>query len=274
MIAVVLGLVSGLSWGVADFLGGLASRRAAALAVVAVGQAVGLALALAALAVVRPDVPPARELLLAFAAGLSGVLGLMAFYRAMAIGSMSIIAPVSALGALVPVTVDLSAGRAPGSVVLAGMALALAGATLAARAPGPASRQGVGLALIAALGFGGFFSLLAEGAEGSALWALVAARTASVPVALVVVAVVGVGLALRGTVLLMTVVGGALDAAANLMFAAGSQRGLTSVVAVLGSLYPVTTVALAGIVLHERLGPLQAAGGGLALAGVAMIAAG
>lgn len=72
----------------------------------------------------------------------------------------------------------------------------------------------------------------------------------------------------------MTAVGGALDAAANLMFAAGSQRGLTSVVAVLGSLYPVTTVALAGIVLHERLGPLQAAGGGLALAGVAMIAAG
>jgi drug/metabolite transporter (DMT)-like permease len=155
------------------------------------------------------------------------------------------------------------------------MLLALAGAALVARAPGPSSRRGVGLAVVAALGFGGFFSLLAEAADGeSALWSLITARGASVPVALVLSLGVGASLALRGRVLLMTAGAGVLDASANLMFAAGSQRGLTSVVAVLGSLYPVTTVALAAVILHERLGRLQAVGAGFALAGVAMIAAG
>jgi drug/metabolite transporter (DMT)-like permease len=188
---------------------------------------------------------------------------------------MSVIAPISALGAIVPVAVDLAVGDAPAALVLAGMLVALAGAALVARAPGPASRAGTGLAVVAALGFGGFFSLLAEAADGeSALWSLISARSASVPVALIVCLGVGASLALRGRVLLMTAAAGVLDAAANLMFAAGSQRGLTSVVAVLGSLYPVTTVALAAVVLHERLGRLQTVGAGFALAGVAMIAAG
>jgi len=273
--AVVLGLVSGLSWGVADFLGGLASRRAPAFAVVALSQAAGLVLALLVAAVLRPDPPPPDKALLGAAAGLTGVIGLMAFYRAMSVGSMSVIAPITALGAAVPVVVDLAAGNDPAAVVLAGMLLALAGAALVARAPGPASRAGVGLAVVAALGFGGFFSLLAEAADGeSALWSLITARGASVPVALAVCAAVGAGLAMRGRLLVMVVAAGVLDASANLMFAAGSQRGLTSVVAVLGSLYPVTTVALAAVLLHERLGRVQAVGAAFALAGVAMIAAG
>ncbi|MGE0028826.1 MAG: EamA family transporter [Thermoleophilia bacterium] len=275
MGAVLLGLASGLSWGVADFLGGVASRRAAAFAVVALSQASGLVVALIAAGVIRPDLPPPDKALLAATAGVTGVLGLMAFYRALSIGSMSVIAPISALGALVPVAVDLIRGDTPAGVVLAGMLLALAGAALVARAPGPASRAGVGLAVIAAVGFGAFFSLLAEAADGeSALWSLIFARSASVPLALIVWVGVGASLALRGRTLLITLVAGFLDASANLMFAAGSQRGLTSVVAVLGSLYPVTTVALATVVLHERLGRLQAAGAGFALAGVAMIAAG
>ncbi|HTI34988.1 MAG TPA: DMT family transporter [Miltoncostaea sp.] len=276
MGAVVLGLVSGLSWGVADFLGGLASRRAAALAVVALSQGAGLVVALVALGILRPDVPSGSHIGLGLAAGLSGVIGLGAFYLALARGSMSVIAPISALGAVVPVAVDLARGNEPTAVVLAGMVLALVGAALVARAPGPSSRAGLGLAVIAAAGFGGFFWLLAEAADGeSALWALVTARLASVPVAaLFAVAVAGASLALRGRVLLMTVAAGLLDASANLMYAAGTQRGLTSVVAVLGSLYPATTVALASLVLHERLGRLQGAGAGVAIVGVAMIAAG
>ncbi len=275
MGAVVLGLVSGLSWGVADFLGGLASRRAAPFAVVALSQAAGLVVALVVVAVVRPDLPPPDKALVGAAAGLTGVIGLMAFYRALSVGSMSVIAPISALGAIVPVVVDLAGGHAPATVVLAGMFVALAGAALVARAPGPASRAGIGLAVVAAVGFGGFFSLLAEAADGeSALWSLIMARGASVPVALAVCAAVGASLVIRGRLLLMVAAAGVLDASANLMFAAGSQRGLTSVVAVLGSLYPVTTVSLAAVLLHERLGRLQAVGAGFALAGVAMIAAG
>jgi drug/metabolite transporter (DMT)-like permease len=275
MLAVLLGLASSASWGLADFLGGVASRRAPALAVVAFSQAVGLLLALALLVVLRPDVPAPGDLLLGALAGLSGVAGLVAFYRGMAVGSISIVAPVSALGALVPLTLDLARGRDPGALALAGMAVALAGAALAARAPGPASRRGIGLALVAAVGFGAFFALLGEASDGAgALWALAAARTGSAPPAVAAVLVLGTATGiLRGRLLGMVVLAGMLDAGANLLFALGTTRGLVSVVAVLGSLYPVVTVALAGAVLGERLSRLQAAGAALALAGVVVIAA-
>jgi len=274
VLAVALGLFSGLSWGVADFLGGMASRRAAVLGVVALSQAVGLAITLVALAIVHPDVPPARELAMGALAGLSGVVGLVAFYRAMSVGNISLIAPISALGAVVPVSLDLAAGRTPGVVAFAGMMLALAGAALAARAPGPASRRGVSLALVAALGFGGFFSLLAGAAASSVLWGLAASRVASTPVAVGLALAVGGGLAMSRRTVMVVVVSGALDVGANLLFAAASQKGLVSVVSVLGSLYPVATVALAGVVLHERLGRVQAVGAAVALGGVALIAVG
>lgn len=275
MLAVALGLISGLSWGVADFLGGIASRRAAVLTVVALSQAVGLAISLAALAIVRPGIPPASEMVFGALAGISGVVGLVAFYRAMSVGNISLIAPLSALGALVPLAVNLIAGRVPSTLAFAGMLIALAGAALAGRAPGPASRRGVGLALVAALGFGTFFALLAEAAETSALWGLVSARLGSAPLAVIVaVAVAGGGLAMSRRTIGIVVLSGALDVAANLLFAEASRHGLVSVVSVLGSLYPVVTVALAGTILHERLGRLQAAGAGIALVGVALIAAG
>jgi drug/metabolite transporter (DMT)-like permease len=276
VLAVALGLLSGVTWGVADFFGGVASRRAAVLAVVGLSQGIGFVLALAGLLILRPDVPPASSIALGVLAGLSGVAGLVAFYRAMSVGSISLIAPVSALGAVVPLTIDLLSGNTPGRAALLGMMLALAGAALAARAPGPASTQGIGLALIAALGFGGFFSLLAASASDSVLWSLAAARGASTPIALVLaLAVGGAGaFAMSRPTLGLVAAAGVLDSTANLLFAAGSQRGLVSVVAVLGSLYPVTTVALAGVLLHERLGRLQGVGAGIALAGVALIAAG
>lgn len=274
MLAVVLGLVSSVSWGVADFLGGVASRRAAALTVVALSQGVGLLLALGIVAATRTAPPPSEDLVLGVAAGISGVIGLVAFYRGMAVGSISIIAPISALGALVPLGVDLAAGRAPGPLALTGMVVALAGAGLAARAPGPASRRGVGLALVAALGFGGFFVLLGEAAAESALWGLTSARLGSVPLALAAVLVVGPGVAMAGRTVAMVCAAGVLDASANMLFALGTQHGLVSVVAVLGSLYPVVTVALAGAVLGERLSRLQAAGAALALGGVVLIAVG
>ncbi len=275
MLAIALGLASGLSWGVGDFLGGLASRRAHAFTVVALSQAAGLVLALILLALARPDAPGAGGYALGIAAGACGALGLAAFYRGLAVGTMSLVAPVSALGALLPLALDLAAGRSPGPVALAGMVVALAGAALAASAPGPASRRGLGLAAAAALGFGGFFVLIAESADRSgALWALVGARSGSIPIALLGVVAVGAGLAVGRRVLPLVIGAGILDASANLMFAVGSQRGLVSVVAVLGSLYPVATVALAATVLHERLGRLQWVGAAVALAGVVLIAAG
>lgn len=274
MLAVVLGLAGGASWGTSDFLGGLASRRARALTVVALSQAVGLVLAGAVLLALRPDVPPAHQIALGALAGISGAGGLVAFYRALAVGSMSLVAPIGALGALVPLTVDVAAGRSPGPVALAGMAIALSGAALAARAPGPASRRGLGLALVAAVGFGTFFVLLAEAATDSALWALASARAGSVPLALLAVAVVGAGARPAPRTIGLIAGAGVLDSTANLLFAAGTREGLVSVVAVLGSLYPVVTIALARAFLAERLSRGQAAGAALAITGAVMIAAG
>ena len=128
--------------------------------------------------------------------------------------------------------------------------------------------------MVAALGFGGFFSLLAVGAATSPAWAIVAARGTSVPLGLIALVVAGTSLAMARRTLVFVILSGCLDVSANLLFAAGSQRGAVSVVAVLGSLYPVTTVMLAATILHERLGRLQAAGAAVALGGVVLIAAG
>ncbi|MGD9694759.1 MAG: EamA family transporter [Thermoleophilia bacterium] len=263
-----------MAWGVSDFLGGFVSRRAAAFAVVAASQAVGAVLAVAILAGARPEVPPGRELAFAAAAGGAGIVGLLCFYRALAVGTMSLIAPIASLGALVPLTVDLARGSSPGAVAIAGMFVALAGAALAARAPGEVKLRGAGLAAVAALGFGVFFTLLAEGSAQSAVWAMVAVRTGSAPLALAIALAVSADWSSLRPVAWFVVACGTLDLTANLLFAEASRGDLLSVVSVLGSLYPVVTVALATIMLGERMGRLQAVGAAAALGGVAMIAAG
>lgn len=277
-LAIVLGLTSGIVWGCGDFLGGLASRRMNAMAVAAVSQLVGGILIWSVIAgshlVGAPSIPPLSDLLLAAAAGVCGGLGVFAFYRALAVGTMSLIAPVSAFGVLVPVVVGLIGGERPERLAMVGAALALAGAVLASRSPGPASTAGLGLALLAAVGFGGFFALIAPAADTSALWATGAAKLGSVPLLLVLCASAGVALGMRREIALLVVGAGALDVAANVLFAVATADGLLSIVSVLGGLYPVATVALAQIFLRERLSVGQAVGVAIALAGVGLIASG
>jgi drug/metabolite transporter (DMT)-like permease len=273
MLAIALGLSSGLLWGVGDFLGGTASRRSAALGVAALSQAIGAAAVLLVPAAVGA-VPPWGDLAFGLMAGVCGGVGIVAFYRALSVGTMSLVAPVSALGALVPVAYGLASGERPGTVALAGVALAVGGATLAARVPGPAGTRGLGLACLAALGFGGFYAFLAPAAEADALWAVGFARFASVPLLVGLVLLRVMPARVRRGDLPLIAGAGVLDAAANVTYALGTQRGYVSVVAVLGSLYPVTTVALAQVVLRERIGRVQAAGVAAALAGVVLIAAG
>jgi drug/metabolite transporter (DMT)-like permease len=246
-----------------------------------VSQAAGL-IALLAVVAVRMTPPPAViDLLPAVAAGALGALALTAFYRALAIGTMSVVAPVSATGALVPVTVGLLAGDRPGRIQLAGIAAAVIGVILASReldessgkAP-ESSRTSIGLALVAALGFGAFFVGMDAAAGADVLWALVASRTASVALLAVGVLALRPSLRLGGRGAAALVGVGALDVSANGLYAAASTAGLLSLVSVLGSLYPVVTVLLARAVLDERVRPVQAVGIVAAMAGVAMIAAG
>lgn len=281
MLAVALGLSSSLFWGLGDFLGGLQSRRVRVLAVLLVSQASGLAAIAIGIAIARPDAPPLADLWPAAAAGLAGAIALSAFYRALAIGTMSIVAPISATGAAVPVVVGIAGGDRPAALQLAGIVAAVVGVVLASREldePHPEGhvpeRTSIALALVAALGFGTFFVGMDAGADASVPWALLANRVASVTAVLLVVGAARVPLPGSPRRLAPLVLVGLLDAGANGLYAWGTTEGLVSVVAVLGSLYPVATVLLARLVLGERVRRVQEVGIVAALAGVVLIAAG
>ena len=280
MLAVALGLSSAVCWGLADFLGGLQSRSVRVLAVLLVSQAAGLIAIAVALAIVQPDLPAVGDLWPPAAAGLAGALALSAFYRALAIGTMSIVAPISSTGATLPVIVGIATGDRPSAVQVLGIVAAVGGVVLASReldedrpTPAPA-RASVALALIAALGFGAFFIGMKAGADASVPWALFAARAASVTAVLAAVVALRVPLPTAPRRLGALALVGLLDAGANGLYAAAATEGLLSVVAVLGALYPVSTVLLARAVLGERVRRIQEVGIVAALAGVALIAAG
>lgn len=280
-IGLWLGLGSGLSWGTADFFGGLLARRRPALTVVFWSQLCGGAIW--GLAVLLSGQPFALEnLLWGMAAGLVAAFALTIFYRAMAVGTMSIVAPVTACGASIPVLVSLARGETPSALALAGIGVALLGIVLVALPGRTASGQSadagraLALALVAAVGFGTYFVLIDRGAAaGPALaWTVVGTRLGSVPIMLVFAFAIGRPPTWPGRAILTIAPIGLLDTTANGLFALASTLGNLGEVAVLGSLYPVATVLLARLVLGERLAGPQAAGVTLALGGVALIGAG
>jgi drug/metabolite transporter (DMT)-like permease len=274
-VAALLALGASLCWGVADFLGGMASRRLPVLGVLAVTFPVGALGAALAVLVFRPDRPDGGALGLAALAGLFGLAGLAALYRGLAVGAMSVVAPLSATAPLVPVAVGVARGERPGAWQWAGIALALAGIVLLSREPGATSRVAAGAALgvVAAAGFGLFFVALDAASDEGALWSALSLRTAGAAV------VVALALALRPRLprtprdAAPLVVVGMLDLSANALFAAASSRGLVSLVSVLASLYPAVVVGLAMLTLGERLTRSRAAGAAAALAGAALISA-
>jgi drug/metabolite transporter (DMT)-like permease len=280
MLAIALGLGSAACWGLADFVGGVQSRRVPVAAVMLVSQATGLVVVLLLVAASGERSPGFPALAPAALAGVGGAVALSAFYRALAIGTMSIVAPISATGAAVPVVVGLATGDRPGALQLAGIGAAAVGVVLASRERheeaerAAAGRTSIGLALFAALGFGSFFVGMDAAADDSILWALLTARAATVAAVLAAATVLRPELPDRPRALAWLAGIGVCDLAANGLYAAASTEGLLSVVAVLGSLYPVATILLARAILRERIRPVQAAGVVVALAGVVLIAGG
>jgi len=275
-LAVLLALASSVAWGTADFAGGLISRRLPTLAVTVVSQSAGLAALLVAVAVagLRFD---GRSFALGVAAGVGGGAGLAAFYRALALGTMSIVSPVVACGAVVPFAISLATGERPSGIALAGAAVALGGAVLASveesRAPARERGRAIALAVVAAGALGLFTYFLGLGSrEGSALSTLLGARVGSLACLLLLASYRGASLWVGHIYVLVAV--GLTDVAANALFALASTHGLLALVSVLGSLYPVTTVLLAHVVLGERLTGAQLAGVAVALAGVAALSVG
>jgi len=279
MVSVVLALTSGVAWGVSDFLGGLNSRRIALTVVLLITQIVGLALMLPLAVLHGPPLLDGLSVGLAIGGSISGLVGIAALYRGMGVGLVSIVAPISATGAALPVLVGLLRGERTTPLQSLGIGLALIGIVLASRATAestttasrPMLARGVGLALLAALGFGGFFVLLHEASVRDVLWAAVVQRLTGVCVMIIAALVLQPSLAVGWPRMPSLVLVGVLDTGANVLYAYASTLGLVSLAAVLASLFPVTTVILAWVVLHERLSVSQGVGVVCALAGVALI---
>ena len=280
MLAVALAFTSSLCWGLADFLGGLQARRRPLVMVLLIAQVAAVALGIAFVLGSGDPFPDLGPAALATGAGVAGCAALAAFYRGLAIGTMSIVAPVSATGAAVPVLVGLAEGERPGALQVAGIAIAMLGIVLAAREPGGAEpsravRTSLLLAGLAALGFGSFFVLIDRAVEdGGAPWSLLLVRVGEVALlgALALATRPRMPSSLRDATPLLLI--GVLDFSATAFFALATEQGLLSVVSVVGSLYPAVTVVLARVVLAERVARSQELGVVLTLAGVVAISAG
>lgn len=277
-----LALLSSALWGAADFGGGLLARRLSAFVVVVWAHAFALVGATVWILVSGAYRDPVGYLGWGIAAGLVGLGSLVTFYAALATGTMGVVAPIAASGVVVPVFIGLFQGETPSSLQFAGIALAVLGIVLAS---GPELRaveggRAVGgprslvLAVVSAVGFGLVLWLLREASVYSVPMTLFTQRATSVSVALVVAVLARSlgGVRRRDLVPLAAV--GVADASANGLFAFASAQGLLSVLSVLGSLYPVTTVLLARYVLHEVLARVQQVGVVLALSGVVLLGLG
>jgi drug/metabolite transporter (DMT)-like permease len=275
MAALALAFASGISWGVADFLGGLKSRRLPVLNVVTASQLTGLVLIGSFMLIRWEPVPGGDFALWAALSGVAGVIGLSAFYRGLAIGNMGVVAPISATAAVVPVVVGIASGDRPAGIQYAGLVLALAGVVLASREEvSGGTARGAGMAIVSALGFGFFFVGIDNASDADIGWAMLGNRITSFSLLLVACAVLRPPFAIRREDAPVLALVGTLDIAANGLFALASTTGLVSLVAVLGSLYPLTTVALAAVVLRERPHRQALVGVAMALSGVVLIAAG
>jgi uncharacterized membrane protein len=272
-----LALAASLSWGFADFFGPLKGRTLGALRVLFVSQIFGWT-AIAIAVAIRGAGPAASGVLWAIPAAVSGTLGLYAFYRGMAVGAMSVVAPIAGVSAVIPVVVGFASGDRPSLLQNLGMALALAGVLLASRehqeGGGRHFASGIGLALLAAVGFGGYFPFMHAAGDVDFWWASLVFRTTTLLVLTVAVLITRTGVRVPRPDLRVVALVGIGDTLGNALFAAASNYGLVSVTSVLASLYPLVTVVLAHTILHERVDPSQRLGIAGTLAGVALISAG
>lgn len=281
LATVLLALAASACWGTSDFTSGLKARTVPLPMVLLIGQGIGLVLSIVLVAAGGRGLPAAGPVAASLGSGVCVIFGLGCFYRALARGTMSIVAPIAATGVVIPVLAGVLGGDHLAALQVTGMVAAVAGVALASRHPDEnatagdraSHREAVALALVSAAAFGGYFVLAHIGARGGVAWLLLLAHVTSVLGALGIAAFSGLKRpsAFRGD-LAVLLLAGALDLGATGLYGLANRQGQLSVVAVAGSLYPVATVLLARWILRERIVRAQAFGVGLALAGVALIA--
>jgi uncharacterized membrane protein len=280
----LLALGSALFYGAADFTGGLTTRRAGAIPVVILSQFSGMVL-LALILPLLPDTSPSRsDLLWGVAAGLTGGIGVALLYRALAIGTMAVVAPTTAVCAVaIPVVVSVLLGERPVPLALAGIALGILAIVLVSQQRAPPDserdgatsasrrRSGVGTALLSGVAIGFFYLSLAQTGSAAGMWPILVARLVSVTLFGLVAIAGRHSIRMPGKVAALVVVAGAVDMLANALYLLAARQGPLSIVVTLSSLYPASTVLLARIVLRERLSRWQITGVGCALAAVVLI---
>ena len=264
MVSVVLALGAAASWGSADFLGGVSTKRLPILTVSVVSQFAGLVFTGVLVLASGAAMPGERALLMGLAAGGLGSIGLAALYSALAIGPMGVVAPLAAMSGIVPLAVGLIRGERPEPIQLVGVALALTGVVLAARHRDEAGTRvhprAVALAVVAAVCLGFLVVLLDEAGRDSPAWAVLMVRVGALSLLAVALLVRRPSFSMDREQMVTLAGVGVLDNGANLLFVLAAQRGLLSLISVLASLYPVTTVLLARVALHERLSRIQIVG--------------
>jgi len=282
--AYLLALTSAALYGAADFLGGLASRRASTIAIVLVSQAAGL-LPLALLLLVLPGTPSRGDFIWGTVAGLAGSVGVALLYRALAIGTMSIVAPTTAVCAvMLPVLVEAVRGERLAPLTQGGIALAIVAIVLVSQhdAPPAGDRQspprvlpaGIALAFVSGVAIGLFFLALARTSAVAGLWPLLPSRGLSIVVFGAIAAAGSQPLRVERSVLKTAVACGVVDMLANALYLLASRGGPLSVIVTLASLYPASTVVLARAIVGERLSRRQTLGIGCALVAVVVIVGG
>ncbi|MGE5800857.1 MAG: EamA family transporter [Gemmatimonadota bacterium] len=277
MTAYIMALAAAMLYGAADFAGGLSTKRAGTTAVVVVSQASGFLLLALALPLFPAASPTRADLLWGVVAGFSGGIGVALLYRGLAIGTMAVVAPTTAVCAVaIPVMASIALGERPSPWVLNGIVLGIIAIVLVSRPAAKSDRGGAGAVVIAtALGsgvaIGCFLLALARTRADAGMWPLLVARSVSVSSFTAVAIVTRQTLRMPAPVLALTLAAGVGDILANALYMVAARIGPVSGVVTLSSLYPASTVILAWLVLGERLAPWQRVGVAFALIAIALI---
>lgn len=283
MLAALLALAASFTWGTSNYLAGVETRERSVWHVSALSQIAAAAASALALIAARQAPPGGWDLFLLITTGIATAAGLVMFYKALAIGTMSVVAPIIAAEVLIPVTAGMLLGERPGLHAYVGMVLTVGGVVLISRTPRKekrnrtdahhrAARKAVILAVLTAVAWG--FMLLIYGTTGKAnpVWAVFDTRMTSAVVLAGYVLVTGRGLSLKGQNVPVLAAIGILLAIANFLFIVASGIGYLSVTSILGSLSPVVVTAYAQVLLHERLTARQWAGFAAVFAGIVLLA--
>jgi drug/metabolite transporter (DMT)-like permease len=276
---ILLALVSALLYGVSDYCGGRAARSASTFVVALIGQSASTVLTAVVVLLLGDPFPGAADIGWSAAAGVASTVGITAFYFALANGAMTVVAPLTAVvSAVVPVAVGISLGERPATIALMGVALAIVAVALVSgiggRAERPTRAPIVLVAVVAGTGFGLLFVCLDRTSESSGLWPLLLAQLTSLLILATVCVARRVRVTSRRFDAGLMVLAGCLAVTANVAYLAATRQGLLSLVAVITSMYPASTVVLATVLDHERMSNSQAVGLGLAVGALGMVGAG